>query len=346
MLMTPMRHVCLGLLLLFLSGPLLAQALDLYEGEIAVGSQSAAERDSALPAALGQMLVRLSGDTGIAADPAAQGLMQDAPGLVQRYRYRQHVEVQDGLPVSRTFLVARFDPARVDAALAAAGIPVWLPPRPQPVVWLVIDDGSGPRLLGATQAAAVAALSQRAAQRGLQLQFPQAEAGEQTLLGDIAAGRGEYLGEASATYGSGIWLLGSLMRGSEGWRVRWSAYEEGEVLGSTTAADADAASLLRQGADLLADSLAARYRIAAGGELERIRIALEGLAPLDDYARAMAYLQRLPGVQRVQPVLAEGERLSLEIDLPGGLAQLERLVALGRVLVSAEAGSGRFLLRR
>lgn len=344
--MTLLRHACLGLLLLILSGPLLAQALDLYEGEIAVGSQSAAERESALPAALGQMLVRLTGDPGIASDPVAQGLMQDAAGLLQRYRYRQQVEVQDGLPLSRTFLVARFDTARVDAALAAAGIAVWLPPRPQPVVWLVIDDGSGPRLLGAAQSSAVAALSQRAGQRGLQLQFPQAEAGEQTLLGDIAAGRGEFLGEASETYASRVWLLGSLMRGSEGWRVRWSAYEEGEVLRSTTSADTDAASLLRQGADLLADALAARYRIAAGGELERIRIALEGLAPPDDYARVMAYLQRLPGAQRVQPVLAEGERLSLEIDLPGGLAQLERLIALGRVLAPIEAGSGRFQPRR
>jgi len=342
--MLPFRILLASLALFLLPALTQAQALDLYEGEAPVSGQGEGERNAALPAAMGQMLVRLTGDPDIGFDPSVRQLLSDAPRMLQRFRYRQQTEVRDGLPQSRSYLVARFDPAQVDTALAASGVAVWLPPRPQPLVWLAIDDGSGPRLLGAAQSGVVVALSQRAAQRGLVLRYPDADEEEAALVGSVLGGRLDTLQSASERYGEFTLLLGRLQREASGWRVHWSAVERGESIDARSASSADSGELLALGADVLADALARRYRIVAGGEVERVRVSVRGLAPPDDYARVMAYLQRLPGVQRVSPSLARGDSLELELDVAGGLAQLERLVALGRLLQFS--GSGQFDLRR
>lgn len=340
------RFPWLLLILLLLPLPALAQAIDLYEGEAPVAGQGEAERSAALPAAFGQMLMRLTGDPDIAFDPAARGIVSEAPRLLQSYRYRQQMEVRDGLPQTRNWLVARFDPAQVDTALASAGIAVWLPPRPQPLVWLAIDDGSGARLLGSSQAGAVAALSASAMQRGLSLRFPAADSNEAGLVSAVLAGRTDELVAASERYSAPVLLIGTLQRSGAGWRVEWSALDAGLRIASRSGTNAQAAELLAMGGELLAGALAARYRIVSGGQLERFEVRVAGLQPPNDYARVMAYLQRLPGVQQVSPMQADGDVLRLQLQVAGGLQQLERLIRLGQLLEPSQAGAAEFILKQ
>ena len=63
-----------GVWLLLAGFPLLAQELALYEGEVAVPSQSESDRNAALPQALAQVLVKVGGDAG----PAAAATEADA----------------------------------------------------------------------------------------------------------------------------------------------------------------------------------------------------------------------------------------------------------------------------
>ncbi len=344
--MPMIRCFCLLLALSLIPALAKSQAIDLYEGEAPVSSLEDAERMAALPAAMAHMLIRLTGDPDIALVPSARALMNDAPQLMQRFRYRQQTVVRDGLPQTRTHLVARFDAAQVDAALSRANVAVWVAPRPQPLIWLVIDDGSGARLLGAAHAAVVAGLNQQAAQRGLDLRFPGADVAESDLVGSIMAGRVDPLHEASERYSASALLIGRLLREGSGWRVHWTAAEDGEVLDSRSAAGAHSGELLTLGADMLANALASRHRMDSGGEAQQLRVHLAGLAPPNDYARVFVYLQRLPGVQSVRPVQATGDVLQLDMVIAGGLAQLERLVERGAVLQVASKGSGEFSLRR
>lgn len=340
------RSLWLSLILLLLPLSAVAQAIDLYEGEAPVAGQGEVERVAALPAAFSQMLVRLTGDPDIAFDPAARRIVDDAPRLLQSYRYRQQMVVRDGIPQSRSWLVARFDPAQVDSALASAGVAVWLPPRPQPLVWLAIDDGSGARLLGESQAGAVAALSASAIQRGLSLRFPAVDSGEAGLVASVLAGRTEELVAASERYSAPVLLIGTLQRAGAGWRIEWSAFDAGLRIDSRSGTNAQAAELLAIGGELLADALAARYRIVSEGQLERFEVRVAGLQPPNDYARVMAYLQRLPGVQQASPLQADGDVLRLQLQVTGGLQQFERLLRLGQLLEVGQAGSAEFTLRR
>ncbi|WP_251267697.1 DUF2066 domain-containing protein, partial [Enterobacter hormaechei] len=83
------------------------------------------------------------------------------------YDYKQDQSVgASGAPSFRTLLVARFREDDVDALVSALGLPLWPQPRPKPVLWLAVDDGSGPRLVSVQQANAARPLLNRAIERG------------------------------------------------------------------------------------------------------------------------------------------------------------------------------------
>src|SRR3546814_12300243 len=114
--------------------------------------------------------------------------------------------------------------------LAQTGIATWLGPRPRPQVWLAIDDGSGPRLVGASQANAVAALSAEARARGLDLRFPDnpalSDAGLRAAWNGDTDAADALLGGADAQ----VQLLGRLYRAGGG---RSEERRVGKACGST-----------------------------------------------------------------------------------------------------------------
>ena len=120
--LAPRLHRLILLLLLGVAvAPAQAQVVALYEGETTVDSQSAEQRAAALPRALAQVLVKVSGDPQIVADAQAQGALAGASSLMQRYRYRQDTVMQNGVPAMKTVLIAQFDQAAVEALIGQTG---------------------------------------------------------------------------------------------------------------------------------------------------------------------------------------------------------------------------------
>lgn len=333
-----LRFVFLALWLC--AGAAVAQDDALYEGESMVDSQSEEQRAAALPRALGQVLVKVTGDPSAAADPAFQGALGRAAGMVQQYRYREDVVTEGGAPRLRSVLIARFNPEAVDGLIIGAGRQVWPAPRPRPLLWLAIDDGRGPRLVGEAQHSAVAPLARRAAERGLAFAFPLADAQDQTLGGPQAVWSGDLgaVGNAAARYGSAPVLVGKLRRGGSGWTADWVLVDAGSELYRWNGSDASAANVLAGGADGAASALAKHFatRILTGpaGEYE---VVILGIGRGEDYGRALAYLKRVPIVRGVQPLQAGGDTLRVKLTLASGVEGLSRLVASGGVLHALEA---------
>lgn len=97
----------------------LAQApVDGYLARVLVADQSQAIRDTALSQALGQILERVGGQP-LASQPRLQPTVARAPKLLQRFSYERDNAT------GQLMLVAGFDPRAVDAAVRAAGLPVW-----------------------------------------------------------------------------------------------------------------------------------------------------------------------------------------------------------------------------
>jgi uncharacterized protein len=343
-----MRQLCISAFLalgLFAVLPAAAQDPGPFEGETPVASQDAAERAAALPRAMADLIVKLTGDPDAAADPAFAADLQRAPVLMQQFRYRQSA--------GRLSLVASFDRGALLDSIERAGRRVWAEPRPQPVVWLAIDDGRGPRLVGTAQAQAVAALRDRAIARGLKLSFPLLDLEDQRLIDAARVWNNDAEAVAAATrrYSANTAVFGKLFRGATGWTAEWSVLDNGAVIGRQQASDASAGAVLAAGADFAATTLARQYTDlqADAGPSGVHPIWIEGIADAADYARAIGYLARLPAVRGVQPVQGAADRVLLQLDLGSGIEGFTRRLASEGVLAPLPPVPGeserRFLLQ-
>jgi len=312
-----------------------ASAQGAYEAEVPVNSQSESDRNGAMARALGAVLGKLSGDRSTLTRPGVAQALRGAKDMVQSYDYRQDQSVgASGAPSYRTMLVARFRQDDVDGLVAALGLPVWPQPRPKPVVWLAIDDGSGPRLVGVQQSNAARPLLDRAVDRGYRLGLPNGGAAEQALVGAIWRQDTAAVARASARYSPPMQLVGKLYRGKGGgWQADWVFVDNGRELSKWSTSDGDARRAMAAGADGAADALVRRYAKApASGAAGVYRIAVNGIGGADDYLRLSAALQGVAVVKSIVPVRASGDRLELDVELMTGLPGFNRMLGQNSVL--------------
>jgi hypothetical protein len=154
--------------------------VDLYTGQATVTGTVEANRPGGFASSLEDVLVKVSGDARLIGDPRVAALEGEAATMVASFSYHDRME---GIPHhdeqgsrDRPYdLIVSFDPAKVDAALAALGRKPWADPRPRVAVflsvrtaaaaWLLAADGSS----GLGQRQALAAASKR---RGVPVAVP------------------------------------------------------------------------------------------------------------------------------------------------------------------------------
>jgi hypothetical protein len=306
-----------------------AAAQGVYQAEVTVRSQTESERNAGFARALVQVLGKLSGDRSAAGRPGVSDELRHAKDYVDGYDYRQDegVSATTGAPTYDTTLVVRFDRDKVDDIVAALGLPVWPQPRPKPVLWLAIDDGSGPRLVGLSKSDAARSLLDRAIERGDRLGLPGGSAAEQAAVGAIWRGDAGAIARISARYSPQMQLIGKLYRGKGGWVGDWIFVDHGKVLSHWSSNDASARRTMAAGADGAADALVRRYAKASPvGPAGRYVVRFTNLHGSQDYMRLSAYLQDLSVVQGIVPLRATPEALDLELQLATGIRGFSRVL--------------------
>ncbi|WP_184556444.1 DUF2066 domain-containing protein [Xanthomonas arboricola] len=313
-----------------------AKAQSAYDAEVPVNSQSESDRPGALARALGAVLGKVSGDRSVMSRPGVPQALRNAPNYVEHYDYRQDQGTsRSGAPTFRTTLVARFRQSDVDGLIAALGLPVWPLPRPKPVLWLAIDDGSGPRLVGVAQANAARSVLDRAIERGYRLGLPGGAAAEQVLAGAIWRKDTAAVSRASAKYSPPMQLIGKLYRNAAGWTADWVFVDNGNVLSSWTSSDGDARRAMAAGADGAADALVKRYAKRVDSGVPGVyRAVITGIHSADDYLRVAAALQGVSVVRSIRPVSANGDRMEVDLELLTGISGLNRMLGDNSPLVS------------
>lgn len=325
-----------------------AEARGVYQAEVQVRSQGQGERNGGFARALSQVLAKLSGDRGVAGRPGVTEELRRAGSYVDGYDYRQDegVSPTTGAPIYTTTLVVRFDEDKVDDIAAALGLPVWPQPRPKPVLWLAIDDGSGPRLVGLGKSAAARPVLDRAIDRGYRLGLPGGSASEQAAVGAIWRGDAAAVAGISARYSPQMQLVGKLYRDGDGWSADWIFIDHGKVLSRWSSNDRSARRAMASGADGAADALAARYAKAEPiGPPGRYQVVFTGLDGAQDYMRLAAWLRAQSVVRDVKPLRATPERLEFELELATGLAGLRRVLDDEWLVEEGEGDPPTFRLR-
>jgi hypothetical protein len=205
------------------------------------------------------------------------------------------------------------------------------------VLWLGIDDGKGPRLVGLSQANAARTALNRAKDRGFALGLPSGNAAEQATVGAIWRGDSAAVARASLRYSPPMQLIGKVYRTGAEWKGDWTFVDKGKVLSTWSTTDTDARRVIATGADGAADALTKRYaKRSTTGTPGTYAITFTGVDSSDDYMRLAGYLDNLQIVRKITPQRATPEGVTLALELPTGLPGFKRMATRDGVVVPAE----------
>lgn len=330
------RRLAVGLLLAafaLLTAVAVPARQTLHEAAVPVADRSEAARGQAVREALGEVLVRLSGDPGVLGQPGAAAVLAEAGRYLQQYQYEE---------TGTLTLRAGFDAAVLEAAMREQGLSLWGRARPPLLIWLAVEDGSRRFLLAAGDADPLASELHAAAQRhGLELVLPLIDLEDQSRLGysDVAGGDLARIEPASQRYQAQALLAGHLQRVGDTWTGRWAQSSAGGRARWQGDA-ADLRSLLEQGLGQAVERLrpASPRPAYSGLGPSRVTLVVEAVSGLDDYARVAEYLSALPPVTGVELAAAQPGRLEFLVEVQGGAAALDQTLGSGGILEAAAPG--------
>lgn len=295
----------------------------LYEVEVPVEDQSSMARLDAAGRALAELLTRLTGLASVPRNEAVSRALAAPDLYYNQFGYERGAE--EGLR-----LRLQFTPQAVLGLIRDANLPIWRANRPGVLAWIVLDDGSERRILGAdSEHPLVLALRQRARQRGLPLRLPLMDLTDQLAVSPAAVwGRlSQALMPASVRYAADIIVVGRVQQlGDDGWAADWEFWVEGDIRELELEA-AQPQPLGRAAADLVADELAARYAVLDRG-VRRLDLVVSAVQGAGDYAELLRYLGGLEFVEQVNVASVSGDRLGVSLFTaaePGQLLELFRL---------------------
>ena len=350
----PVRRVIaakssLTLLVLLL---VVAQKLDavtlenLYQAEVLSESQSDAQRRIDASEGLSQVLMRVSGRSDILQNPVIVAALKTPEQYYSEFSYARVEAVNDAaaalpqpgldpLPAEtpRQVMRIRFAPSLIAKILREADLPVWGSNRPSVLSWMAIDDESGRQVLGEANPSLFAkSLNQAARARGVPLLLP---------LWDLEDSRGvssseiwgRFLGRieaASKRYSPDkILVFRAESEFSNQWRGDWSLGEGGRWRSGTVYGESQA-QLATALVGVLASVLSEQYAVTS--TRSEVRLTVEGITEIQDYAEVSRYLEGLTQVMSVQPVRILTDMVEFKLRSEGEVQQIIDVIALDRKL--------------
>lgn len=335
------KRILIGLLLACLAVGT-AVANPLYSGEVLVTDEGSDARNAALSALLGDVLVKVSGNTAVAGQPAASELLASAPALVEQYRYRTAEHEGE----MRRYLWARFDQPVVERMMRERNIPVWTQ-RPRVLLWLATERAGQRSLLNLdNQPDARAALLGRAQSRGMPLQLPLMDLEDQGRLSpaDVWSDYEAAIRSASARYPYDLILTGRLRAQRDGkWSGLWSLLDRNGGQTFQTGAQ-PLPEALALAVDQAQDLLAARFApTPTGGDGDAALVQFAGVYDLAAYGRLVALLDGTEAVARAALRQVQGETFLFDLQLRSPPAALVQSLELSG-LVAAEPAPPRVIV--
>ena len=327
---------------------------DLYEAEVPVEGQEAAQRSDAISRAFTEVLMKVTGHRGITNRQELTAEIANASRYAQQYRYRlldadpvanptgqpegENVEPQRLLQVS-------FDSGAVNSMLRGLGLPVWGDNRPSGLVWIGLEQGGKRQLLNPdlNPSDIVSSMKSHAGSRGLPVIFPLMDLEDQTnmqtadLWGDFELN----IRNASQRYQPDLILTGTLTRiANRHWRASWRLYH-GQQVSSWEDQSADEASLAESAIERMADLLAERFApLGADFSMNKVRIRIDGITNFQDYASLGRFLESQSTIEKAALVSVEPDAMIYDLHTRGGTQVLQQGLDLGGILTRGNsAGS-------
>lgn len=284
-----------------------------YQAVVPLAGATEADRNAAFGDALRTAAVRATGQRDAGSAPAVAAAAADPARYVQQYSTTPDRMLKVG-----------FDARAMDRLLQQAGLPFWPLERPVTLVLLVVPSVAGGQraVLASERAPERVELERAALARGLPIAWPQ----QPVTAAQVRAAMG---GDDGAVGGGGQYVLAGVDNGGT---IAW------RFAGGGQSARVDGTP--RDGANLAADALAARFAPASSRGTSTVAIRVGGIADVRAYAALLEYLKSLSLVRAVGVSGLDDREVRLDVTLRGDLEQLRRIAALDSHLKPAAAAQG------
>lgn len=291
---------------------------NLYQTRVPVVSQSSDERNQVLEQALGQVLIKVSGNTQILNNPNVKSHLSSASSLVQEFSYTAAHQPNDPKPY---LLQLAFDVEGVNAILRGAGAPIWGQHRPLILIWAESEVPNHPaEVISADSTQSVSsALKQNAYRRGLPIMFPAMDIQDisQVAVNDVVNMDIAKLTNAAKRYGSDAILIGRIIQGENGYNTQWKFIMGTDQWGWNVTGKS-LPDVLAALTDHVADALAGRYATVVTDNIQaKVMIKVTGITLEDDFTRLMSYLKHLNTVADVEVVRVANDAVILNVSVRG-----------------------------
>ena len=309
---------------------------DLYVAEVLVADESPRQLKKAARAGLLQVLVRVSGTLKVEESSLVRSSLRNPTAYYYQYSYEttDHALLLGESEVNAKVLRLHFEPSAIARLLRDANLPIWGNNRPSVLLWVAVNEGQSRRILGeADSSEVVAVLVDQARLRGLPVTFPilDIEDASQVSAAEVWGAFLERIDGASDRYNPDSVLTARIHNEQgERWSGRWS-YRTAEAWESLESAGYSSDELVRGMVNQLADELAGRF--ALGSSRARIRLKVENVGGVPQYAAVTRYLEELTPVVSSSIVALQGDIAEFELETEGQYLQLIEIIKLDERLL-------------
>ncbi len=313
---------------------------DLYMAEVLVVGEDERQLKRGAQAGLLQVLVRASGTREVEKSILITSSLRRPDEYYYQYSYEQTDKTLqvDGEAIPAKLLRILFEPSAVSRLLRQAGFPVWGSNRPGVLLWVVVSDIEGRRILAGSDSSGIATIVQtamidQARLRGVPLLFPLLDLEDSGSLStaEIWGAFLDRIDNASRRYHPDATVTARIQKDSiDRWSARWHYRADSEWHSADTvsySADQMARSMI----DQLADELAQRFAIDSSRGHVVLRI--EGIRNLQDYAAVSEYLASLAPVLNSSVTRLEKEEVEFSLSTEGQNEQLVEIIQLDEKMI-------------
>jgi len=297
-----------------------------------VKSKSVKDREQALPQALGQVLIKVSGNSTIVTIPRIHGQLINASQILHSYRYQSNDN--SAYPY---LLIASFDRAAVNQMLTSNHQAIWGADRPLMLFWVVkVTDGNARFLSNSDDAQLYDHLKWIAKARGLPVVYPLMDLTDLNAISssDIINDQESMIINASQRYPhSGIVTVILSNTPNAQWQGQWTLELNGKRTQFSEQGD-DAAQVMLQGMNQLADNLANNYSVLhlGSGNERDFQLTVYGVNSVDEYVKIDQYLKHINSVRQVTIEQVLPDRVIFNLKVSGDKQLLQQAISIDNLL--------------
>ncbi|WP_017445989.1 DUF2066 domain-containing protein [Gayadomonas joobiniege] len=332
------------LVILCLSSTRLAavEMRDLYNSQISVEGQSYQDRQSAYQSAIKEVLVKVTGDLGIASNPSVADIINQPTQYLHQYSF---VTKNNQL-----LLEARFNETLINQTLQTRGVKLWGTRRPESLWWIVLNDDKNRRIIAYDDKIAAARLTHQAEYRGIPVILPLMDLDDQLAV-EMTDIRGRFVSavaSASERYQPEAIVLANVFQDSnaqsEALPTAWIAqmtFSIQDTTIETTLSRGQLSDLWPAMIDWVSDEIARKFSVQSSvGENESIVIHLENLANAAEVVRVQQFFKTLSAVKQVSVKTLSDQGVAFELKLSSAKSTLLNALSLDNKIEKVEYSFG------